>query len=648
MGQGEIPAIGQTVITTSQKVLGGIFLGFCVLTAVFHIYIAGIGAISATPQRALHLMLMLIAIFLCKGGTQRPAWRWVIDITFTLLVLGITLYYLAAWRYRTAYATFAGFIIPAPQEIIMGIIMIFLIMEATRRTTGMVLVIVVSCFLLYAFVGPFLPGFLGHQGYSLNRIVGFLYLTQEGIFGPPIGISANFVILFVIFGAILDATGGGKVFIDIAYSLTGRFRGGSGKTTVVASALVGLLSGSPVANVVTTGPFTIPLMKRSGFPGHVAAAIEASASTGGMILPPILGAAAFLMAENLGISYASIAHAALIPAVLYFFCIFYMTDVTAIKYRILGQPASELPRAKQVFIKGWHLILPLVFLVFMIVRGFSVSLSAFWAILLALVVSHINWKNRPGIMKIFKAMQSGVMGATTVASACASAGILLGIINITGIGVRLSRIIIAYSNDSLLIAGLLTMVISMILGLGLPVVAVYMIVAVLCAPALIGLGATELSAHMFVFYFGIMSNLTPPVALAAYAAAGIAGSPLQKTAITSFKMAIVTFLVPFFFLFSPLFLSQGPLPLVIFNFILAVIGLFIINSAIMGYFKMHPLFIVERVLLLVGGFLVMQPVFILALPGLALSVFIFWIYFRRGKKVEENMNLEVKNESKDT
>ena len=632
MTQGEIPVLVQK--TALQKAIEWFFLIICVITSIFHMYVAGFGGISATPHRVFHLMFMLVIIFLCMGGTKRPAWRWCIDITFSLLAVIISMQYMSAWLERTSFANFVGFVVPSTPEVIMGIIMIILVLEATRRTAGLVLVIVVLLFLLYAFFGQYLPGFLGHRGYSLNRIIGFLYLTQEGIYGTTTRISASFVILFVIFGAILEATGGGKVFIDIAYSLTGRFRGGSGKTAVVSSALMGMISGAPVANVVTTGPFTIPLMKRSGFPGHVAGAIEASASTGGMILPPIMGAAAFIMAENLGMSYARIAQAAFIPAILYFLCVFYMTDIMAIKYRVLGHPASELPKAKQVFIDGWYLILPLVVLVALIIWGFSVSYSAFWSILLALVVSHVNWKKRPGIMKILKALESGAKGATTVAGACAAAGIILGVINITGIGVRLSRIIIAFAGDNIIIAGGLTMVISLILGMGLPAVGVYMITAVLCAPALIHLGATELAAHMFVFYFGIMCNLTPPVALASYAAAGVAGSPLQKTAIAGFKMVVVTFLVPYFFLFSPLFLAQGATHLILLNFVFASVGLFIINSALMGYFKLYPLLVLERVFLFIGGMLIMQPVFFLALPGFALSVIVFGIYFYRGKKFQ--------------
>jgi TRAP transporter 4TM/12TM fusion protein len=321
MSQMDNPGLGKEELSKIQKIIKVLFLVFCVCTSLFHLYTAGIGVISATLQRVIHLALMMVVMFFCKGGLKRSVLRWVIDILCTLLVIAISVYYIRTWLDRTSNMT--GFVIAKDIEIVMGIIMILLVLEITRRATGYTLVIVTAFFIAYALFGSGLPGFLGHKGYSLNRIITYLFLVPEGIYGMPIKISANYIVLFVTFGAILETTGGGKTFIDLGYSLTGKFRGGSGKTAVVSSALMGTISGSSVANVVTTGPFTIPLMKRTGFPPEVAGAIEAIASTGGMILPPIMGSAAFLMAENLGASYAYIAKSALIPALLYYCCVFF-------------------------------------------------------------------------------------------------------------------------------------------------------------------------------------------------------------------------------------------------------------------------------------------------------------------------------------
>ena len=631
MSQPDNPGQLQETPKTSQKILKWIFLIICAGSTLFHLYTTGIGVIPATVQRVIHLMLIMIVIFFCMGGIKRSPVRWSIDVLCTLAAIFISVYYIHHWYQRTFSAT-AGVIIATNFEIALGIIMVLLVLEITRRTTGWSLVVVVLVFLAYVFYGSNLPGFLGHRGYTLTRVITYLYLLPEGIYGLAIKISASFVVLFVTFGAILEATGGGQTFIDLGFALTGRFRGGSGKTAVISSALMGTISGSPVANVVTTGPFTIPLMKRAGFPPEVAGAIEAVASTGGMILPPVMGAAAFLMAENLGVSYAYIAKSAVIPALLYYLCIFFMTDLTAIKYNVMGQSKSELPVIKEVLKKGWHLMLPLVVLIGLIVYGKSVTYSAFWSIVLALVMSQLNFKNRTKFFNILKALQAGIMGSAAVAAACASAGIILGVINITGLGVRFSRIVIAFSNNNLFIACFLTMIISIILGMGLPAIAVYMITAVLCAPALIGMGATPLAAHMFVFYFGIMCNLTPPVALAAYAAAGISGSSINKTGYTAFRMAIVSFMVPYFFIYSQYFLMQGSVFLIILNFIFAAAGTWIISVVVTGHFKMHKLLPLERILLAIGGFLIVQPVFWLAAPGVVISGIVFWFYLKRGKK----------------
>jgi len=631
----QIDASGEKQTPThGQKVFGIFSLLFCVGTGLFHLYYSGYGHMSATILRAVHLALMLTVVFLFRGGKGRNLVSRILDVVLALAVLGISGYYIHIWLQRMSAGSFTGFVIPNSADIITGILMILIILEATRRTTGYTLVIVVILFLLYALFGSELPGFLGHKQYSLSRIVGFLYLTNEGIYGTPIAISSSFIVLFVIFGAILEQTGGGQAFIDLGFGLTGRFRGGSAKTSVVSSALFGSISGSPVANVVTTGAFTIPLMKRSGFPAHVAGAVEAVASTGGLILPPVMGSAAFLMAEYLGITYQKVAIAALLPAILYYACAFFMADLSAVRYGVLGHSKSELPRIPEILKRDWFTLIPLGVLIYLLlILGRSPTYSAYWSIVIAIVLSQLAAviRRRVPIRQLLAGIKSGVIGSTSVVAACASAGIIMGVVSITGLGPRFASIVIYLSGRSLLVAAFLTMIISIVLGTGLPAVAVYVLTAVLCTPALISLGVSPIAAHMFVFYFSIVSSLTPPVALAAYAAAGISGSSINKTGFTAFKMAIVAYFVPYFFLYSPLLLMKGPWHLIVLNMVLAILGTGVISIAVTGVLKTERLRIWERIVVFVGGFLLAFPEFWLALPGTALTAIGLGSYLHRAR-----------------
>ena len=413
-----------------------------------------------------------------------------------------------------------------------------------RRSIGPELPIVAIIFLLYAYFGPKLPGLLGHRGYDLRRIIYHTYLTTEGIFGTPLSVSSTYVFLFILFGAFLDKTGVGKFFIDMAFSLTGHMRGGPAKTAVVASCLMGSISGSSVANTVTTGAFTIPLMKRVGYKPHFAGAVEAAASTGGQIMPPVMGAAAFIMAEFTGISYLEIIISAAIPAILYYLAVGTMVHLEACKLGLRGVSRAELPHTRDVLVKI-YLLLPVVFIIYFLVKGFTPFKAAYWGIigtvLIGIVDVIVNYllrhegqiNVRQYIVNMIDALADGARGSVSVAMACATAGIVVGVVTLTGLGLKVATLIIALAGGNLLLTLFFTMIASIILGMGLPTTAKYIVLATMAAPALTDLGVPLMAAHLFILYFGVIADVTPPVALAAYAGAGIAGANAMQTGFTA-------------------------------------------------------------------------------------------------------------------
>jgi len=454
-----------------------------------------------------------------------------------------------------------------------------------------------------------------------------LYLSTEGIWGVPIGVSADFVYLFVLFGALLDMAGGGALLIGLADRVAGRSRGGPAKTAAVASAFMGSLSGSAVANVVTTGTFTIPLMRRSGFKPFFAGAIEAAASTGGQLMPPIMGAGAFILATWTNIPYARVAVAAILPAFLY-----YAALLMAIHFRAgrMGIRAGGL-REKEPVLARLHLLLPLAFIVGLLAMGRSPMRAAFWGVVTAFAISFLSRRTRPGLGRLGDALLAAGAGAVQVAAACAAAGIVVGVASLTGIGLRMSELLITVSQGNLLLALLFTALGSIVLGMGLPTTAAYVVLAALGAPALIQLGVPMLAAHLFIFYFGCISNVTPPVSLAAYAASGIAGAPPLKTAWTAMVLASTGFLVPFMFVYAPPLLLQGP-PLEIAAVAgTALAGVTALSAATMGYLR-RDLLPWERGVLLTGAFALIFPGLLSDGYGLVVLLIIF---FRSGPETRE-------------
>jgi TRAP transporter 4TM/12TM fusion protein len=447
----------------------------------------------------------------------------------------------------------------SPWDFRVGVALVLLVLEATRRVIGLNLTVIAVMFLLFGYFGPWMPELIVHKGYSVERIATTLSLTTEGIFGLPLGVASTFVFIFILFGAFLDKTGAGSFFINLSYSITGRFSGGPAKTAVVASGFMGSVAGSAVANVVATGSFTIPMMKKIGYRKHVAAAVEAAASTGGQLMPPIMGAGAFLMAEFTQTPYLEIIKIAFIPAVLYFFSVILFVHFEAQKQGIWGLPKDQLPNIFQTLKDGIHFIIPVATLIIVLVMNYSPMMAGFIAILAVYCTAMIRKGSRISFTTLIKTLEQGARNAIVVAVACAAAGIIVGIVNLTGTGLRFSSLVVSLSQGIPLLALLLVALTSLFLGMGLPVTASYIVLIILAGPGLMDLGIPLLTAHMVVFWYSQDANVTPPVALESFAASGIAGSSPMKTAFTSWKLAKGLYIIPIIMAYHPLLLNGTPM-----------------------------------------------------------------------------------------
>jgi TRAP transporter 4TM/12TM fusion protein len=602
------------------KIRNAAIVGIACAAAAFHLWAAGISPFTALVQRPIHLLFMALLGFMGVGVvSSRPiegvtatarhdrradiALRAIFSAAALFACLYIAIEHEALVR-RSGAAT--------PLDLVAGAVALVLVLELARRATGWGLVTVAVLALVYAWAGPWLPGILAHRGYSPRRLIEHLYLSAEGVWGIPLGVSADFVYLFVLFGSLLEASGGGALLIGLASRVASRLRGAPAMTATVASALMGSLSGSAVANVVTTGTFTIPLMKRAGFKPHFAAAIEAAASTGGQIMPPIMGAGAFILATWTGIPYARVALAAVVPAVLY-----YIALLAAIHFRA---NRMQLPRGEALtgepVLQKIHLLLPLVAIVALLAAGRSPMRAAFWAVVSAIAVSWLRRSTRLSWRAARDGIVAGAASTVQVAAACASAGIVVGVASLTGIGLRMSELIVVLSGGHLLPALLLTALGSIVLGMGLPTTAAYVVLAALGAPALVQLGVPLLAAHLFIFYFGCISNVTPPVALAAYAAGGIAGAPPARTAMTAMMLAVAGFIVPFMFVYGPPLLLIGSAPQIASAVTTALVGVIGLAAATIGFAR-RPLRAWERLAMATAACLLIFPGLVTDVLGLA-------------------------------
>ncbi|WP_157147684.1 TRAP transporter permease [Brachyspira pilosicoli] len=613
-----------------------ISVAFC----LFQLYSILSGKITAQVVRATHLafvMALAYLLFPMKKDMPKDKLPWydvIIAIVGACSWLYISINFDSLVRRAGIYNT---------TDIIIGIIGILILFEACRRIVGTPILIISLVFIVYALFGAYAPGFLNHRGYSIQRLVSHLYYNTEGIMGTPIGASATFIFLFIFFGALLDKTGIGQFFIDICNAIAGSYDGGPAKVAVLTSAMFGTVSGSSVSNTVGTGSFTIPMMKSLGYRPEFAGAVEASASTGGQLMPPIMGAASFLMAESLGIPYKEVAKAAIIPAILYFTGIFIMVHLEAKKTGLKGLSRDSLPKIGELLMKKGYLVIPLATIIYFFVLGKTAIYAGLMGIIAAGLVAIINSivdiilkRERSFTFNdLIDVFVNGARNIISVAVACAMAGIIIGVITLTGLGLKIGAGLISISGGISILLLMLTMISSIILGMGVPTTANYLITSTIAAGAIIGLGFEPLAAHMFVFYFGIIADVTPPVALAAMAGAAIAKSDPLKTGFEATKLSIGAFIIPYMFIFNPqILMINTTFVEVIPILITSLIGMFGVSAGLDGYVFRKCNFI-ERILFIAAGLLSIYPEFYTDIIGIGLiaALIILQIFTRKKKAI---------------
>jgi TRAP transporter 4TM/12TM fusion protein len=611
--------------------VGQIITILAISMSLFHLYTAGYMVYTAMVQRSIHLCFALALIFLLYPGGRRSSRDRVPLTDWALLLVSVIscLYITINWEDLSEAVRIAD---PNTVDMALGIFATLLVLEATRRTAGMAMPLVAIGFILYGFLGPYMPGVLNHPGIPLNQFIGMNYLFSEGIFGVPLGVSATFVIIFIIFGGFLEVSGGGKFFIDLACALFGAVRGGPAKIAIISSGFFGTISGSAVANVVGTGTFTIPMMKRIGYRPHFAGAVEAVSSTGGMIMPPVMGAAAFIMAEIVGVSYVSVCIAAALPAVLYYFSLFVFIDLEAAKTGLKGIPKEEKPSIIQVFREGGHLLIPPAVLVYLLAFvQWSAIKAGFYSIVATVLCAMARESTRLDLKKLTTALRKGATGALQIAAVCACAGIVISIVSITGLGLTFSSVLIDLAGGNLFFLLVLTMIASLILGMGLPATPSYIILAVLSAPAIVQMGISPMAAHLFVFYFGCISAITPPVAVAAYAGAAIAQANPMRTGYTAWRLGLAAFIVPFMFIYGPPIIMVGPGDEIVLAAVTSLIGVAFLAASIQGFALTH-LGWVERVGLFAAAVLLIKPGWITDLIGIVIGIIIGLIHISKYRR----------------
>ena len=607
-------------------------IALSVCLALFHLYTASFGVIQGIGQKSVHLGFVMAIFFLqailSSKTTAEKMLMW--------LMLGLSM---AGIVYVTAIDSGLqhriGLVYTSDK--VFGAMLVVAIIAATWRKMGSALVIVTSAFIIYGFFGQYFPGFLNHPGITFRKFISLLYLTTDGIFGTPLYACTTYVYLFVLLGAILEVTGVGDYFTEIATSIFGKMRGGPAKVAVVASGLFGSISGSPTANVIGTGTFTIPMMKKTGYEPEFAAAVEASASTGGALMPPIMGSTAFIIAEFLGVPYFQIAKAALIPAVLYYMSLMFAVDIYARKYDLKGADISHLPSFKSL-LKQIYFMAPIVFLVIALgVLKLTISRAGLYSCLLSLAISMVNKRTRINLDRLVKIPVSAARSMSSVTIACAIAGIISGVIMGTGLGYRLSSLLIEVSNGHTIILLVLTMIVSLIMGMGVPTTAAYLVLAVLVAPALIKMGIDRTAAHLFIFYFGCISSITPPVALASYAAAGLAGCNATKTGYVACRIAFSAFLLPYMFAYNQVLLFRGPWYAILGSVFTALLGVYMLASGWEGYFVRWRVSALERILLFAGAIGCIIPEIYSDIAGIVIMVSIFaYRSYRSGPALQQH------------
>ncbi|AGA69291.1 TRAP transporter, 4TM/12TM fusion protein [Desulfitobacterium dichloroeliminans LMG P-21439] len=598
--------------------------------SLFQLFTTGFGVLEAPLQRAIHLGLVLMLVFLWypmfKNSDKEKIY--IYNIILAIIAFSTIIFFwvnLDSILNRMRYVDTVTSI-----DMIFGIITILIVLEATRRVSGWPLVIVATVALGYAVFGAYLPGALAHNGVTMPRLVEQMFLLTDGIYGIPLGVASTIIFAFILFGSFLEKTDLSSLFMDLSCYCTRNAKGGPAKVAIFASALFGTISGSAPANVYTTGVFTIPLMKRVGYKGEFAGAVEAVASTGGQIMPPIMGAAAFVMADILGVSYLTVAKAALIPAILFYVSLYTMIHFEALKRNLGTLPKDQVPAVKTVVSKLYYII-PIVILIAVLMSGRSVMSSAFIATLSIVVVAMFKKETRLNFTKFLGGLELAAKNAVMVSTCCACAGIIVGVIDLTGVGFKFINAVTNLAMGNLFLLMVYLAITCIILGMGVPTTPAYIIVAMLGAPALIKMQVDPIAAHMFVFNFAILSVITPPVALAAYSGAAIAKSDPMTTGWVAVRIGIVAFIIPFMFVYQPALLWQGPIHIVLLSLLTACIGVVGLAGGVMGWFVVKAT-IIERFMLIVGGLTLIYPGLTTDLIGIVILGLVIVGQFAKRKK----------------
>lgn len=609
-----------------DKLFQNAVLAVAFVVGLFHLLnVSGIFVLSTRDIRIFHLMMMLVLLFLTRASLQRLedslADKW---LRLGLVGISVTasVYILTRWK---DIAMSGGETVTL--DAWAGFILILLVLEAARRGVGLILALICLVFFTYPFYSAYLPGILYSRGYSFTRMAEFLTTTSQGIFGIPLGVSSTYIILFSIYGAFLSAFGAGDFFFKLASRMTRGMRAAGAKTAVLFSTLLGMISGSAAGNVAVTGTLTIPMMKREGYAPHQAGAIEAVVSTGGQLMPPVMGAAAFIMAEIVGTPYSNVMRVALIPALLFFASLFFVVHLQAAKSDIqpIARPSDDDEPIWMILAKGGQFIIPFLTLIAMMLSGYSPFKASYYSILV-LLGCHVVWTRRIGLDILWKsasAITAGARAVIPIAIACAAAGIIAGTLGITGLGSKISGLIIAASGGFTVIALFLTMITAIILGMGLPTTAAYLVLATVVAPALSKMGVPLLTAHMFVFFYGCVSTITPPVALASYVAAGIAKADINKVGWTAFAYGITCYILPFMFFYGPGLLMNGPVPEILLAVVTGAIGTIGIAGAVVGYLR-APLPLLMRAMTGLGGVSLLHQSLLTDIVGAALLILVWF------------------------
>lgn len=610
------------------KILALVASGAAILISLFHMFTGWFTTLQPQVQAVVSFTMLGVGGLLFyplgrKSWKDNLNWFFIVDIICILFLVGGAVHLINDFEEILAERCTAA----NTADLVFGTSTLLIILELTRRVLGWPLVIICSLLLLQNLFSAYLPGLLYGPPIPWDIIIELNYLQDQGIFGLPMRVMSSYLVLFFVLVAMLKATGGGAFFINLALSLSGRFAGGPAKVAVIASGLMGTMQGNAVSNVAATGSFTIPMMKDVGFKPHFAGAVESVASMGGQLVPPIMGMSAFLIADFLGINYFKICLSTLIPVFLFYLGVFMAVHFEAKRAHLSGQPPENLPQFRRVMRDGWPIIIPIVSLLFSLGRGYSMAISAMWAIIILFVVTMLKKSTRLTSIDLLSSLEEGGRISITVGIACAACGIILGTFYVSGLGDRLSMFIITGSGGHLWAGLIITMLVCFVLGMAMPTPVAYITLFVVAIPSIIKLGAHPLSAHFFCFFFAVISNITPPLAICAYIAAGIADAGMMSTAFTAVRLAFPLYMIPYLFVYAPILLLQGPLDSIFLPLISGLIGVTAIGAGLAGWL-VHRLNLVEQIILTVCGIALMIPT---ALTDIVGFTGLFWVFVKNVK-----------------